>query len=110
MSNQFEYTESQKDVIANIISLNPTGKIDFSGIFKPKGQTSEVKNSYNVSKENLKRTNNNQFVCDNIEQFKNYGQYQKKMLASNIIHYILYFLIALLIVIILFGLYKMFFI
>jgi hypothetical protein len=110
MSNPFQYSEIQKDVIADVISLNPTGKIDFSGIFKPNGQTSKVKNTYISSQEKLKKTNANEFVCDNIEQFNNqYEPFQQSCNKSNILGYFVFALILLLIVVVIMGLIKVLF-
>ena len=110
MSNPFQYSEIQKDVIADVISLNPTGKIDFSGIFKPKGQTSKVKNTQIIAKEKLKKTNSNEFVCDNIEQFNNiYEPFQQNCNKSNILSYFVFALMLLLIVAVVLGLIKILF-
>ena len=110
MNNPSKYNEIQKEIIANVISLNPTGKIDFSGIFKPKGQTSEVKSSQTIAKEKLKKTNANEFVCDNIEQFNNLHEpFQQRCNKSNILGFIVFSLMLLLIVVVVLGLIKILF-
>lgn len=109
MSNPLGYTEIQKDVIANIISLNPTGKVQFTGTFKPHGQTAQVKSSQAIAKEQLKKTNSNEFVCDNIEQFSNYEHFQQSCNKSNFVGLIGFCLMLLLLVVVVIGLVKLLF-
>ena len=87
-TSHIHFNELQKDVISNIISLNPTGKITFNGTFTPNGQISNVKNNQTISKEKLKKVNANEFVCtnNNIETFNNYGSYEHFYQDCNISH------------------------
>ena len=69
---------SYKEIIqSNIASLNPTGTLDFNGTFQMNGNNNVVLNSEQTSKNNLKKVQNNQVVCSNIEKFENYNENPK---------------------------------
>lgn len=80
-------------LLNNIIGLNPTGILDFNGTYNMNGANNIVQNANNISKENLKKTNHNQIVCNNIENFENY----KKKYNYKIIYIILFLLFIFLI-------------
>ena len=96
---------SNIEVINNVISLNPTGTMDYNGTYKLKGNNNIVNSPATTSKKNLKKTQNNEIVCSSIENFENYdnnlnNENNKKF--TNIL--ILVFFIILLILIFLFYL------
>ena len=86
-------------VLSNIIGLNPTGIMAFDGTYKMKGTNDNVRISSEQSKEDLKKTQNNEIVCSSIENFENHNKNNHKN--------IFFIIILILILIILFiFLYK----
>jgi ATP-dependent Zn protease len=71
-----DYSLHDKEVIGNIIGMNPTGLISFEGTFSMTGPNQSVNSPANLSKEKMKKTENNEFICDNNNQnketFQNY--------------------------------------
>lgn len=65
---------SKKELlISDIIALNPTGTLNFTGTYTMNGQNNIVIDSNSKSKDVLKKTQNNQLICDAIEKFENYN-------------------------------------
>jgi len=58
-------------VISNIIGLNPTGTLDFNGTYRMNGNNNIIKSAANASKTNLVKAQNNEIVCNHIENFEN---------------------------------------
>jgi hypothetical protein len=71
MSN---YNIHEKEVISNIIGLNPTGTLSFNGTFTMNGSNSIINTQENISKDNLKKTETNEFIHKSnvIENFESY--------------------------------------
>lgn len=71
-----DYSLQDKEVIGNIIGMNPTGLISFEGTFSMVGSNQSVNSPSNLSKEKMKQTENNEYICDdnnqNKETFQNY--------------------------------------
>lgn len=69
MSN---YNIHEKEVISNIIGLNPTGTLSFNGTFTMNGSNNIINTQENISKENLKKTETNEFINKSnvIENFE----------------------------------------
>lgn len=91
--------ENSKEIIqSNIAGLNPTGIINFTGTYKMNGNNNVVLNSQDMSKNNLKKVQNNQVVCNSIENFENNINYNKNyiyltiiiLILGIILYYILY--------------------
>lgn len=91
--------ENSKEIIqSNIAGLNPTGIINFTGTYKMNGNNNIVLNSQDMSKNNLKKVQNNQVVCNSIENFENNINYNKNyiyltiiiLILGIILYYILY--------------------
>ena len=103
----------EKEVISDIIGLNPTGLLSFEGTFSLKGANQNITTSTNLSKENLIKTNDNEYICNNnnnnIEHFysspsyhtfKNNNYiiiYNKNIYYIYILLYIILFIVFLLI-------------
>lgn len=83
-------------ILSNIIGLNPTGTMNFEGTYKLNGINNVVKDSNNASKENLKKTSNNEIVCNSVEHFENTNNKNYKLNKLNLfLIFILLFLIIL---------------
>lgn len=71
-----DYSLHDKEVIGNIIGMNPTGLISFEGTFSMVGSNQSVNSPSNLSKKKMKQTENNEYICDdnnqNKETFQNY--------------------------------------
>ena len=88
---------SKKEIlISDIIALNPTGTLNFTGTYSMNGQNNIVINSNTKSKDSLEKTQNNKLICDAVEKFENYNNrnynqdYNKKYFLITFI--ILFFL------------------
>ena len=83
------YNLQQKEIISNIIGLNPTGTLSFKGTFSMDGSNKIVNTPANISKENAKKTDENEFICNNntIENFESYNKqmHNKKQNYYNLI-------------------------
>lgn len=88
-------------VLSNIIGLNPTGTLDFSGTYKMNGNNNNVRNSSTASKENLVKAANNEIICNDVENFDNFNNKNNKN-NSNFIKNIILIIILLIILFILF--------
>ncbi len=77
---------SKKEIIqSNIAGLNPTGLLDYNGTLNMVGSNTIVLNSEELSKKNLDKVNNNQVVCNNIENFTNiYNMNMTNNITDNI--------------------------
>jgi hypothetical protein len=98
-------TNKDKDIIlSNIISLNPTGTLDYNGTFSLEGNNNIVNTPEDASKTNLDKTMNNEFICG-IENFENNIIQNNKLNNNNLILYNKYLISLFLIIIILFLLF-----
>ena len=83
----FDYNIHEKEVISNIIGLNPTGTLSFNGIFAMNGSNNNVNTKQNIARANLKKTEANEFINDSnvIENFESYqiGKYKNNNLFDN---------------------------
>jgi hypothetical protein len=70
----FDYNIHEKEVISNIIGLNPTGTLSFNGTFAMNGSNNNVNTQENISRNNLKKTEANEFINNSnvIENFESY--------------------------------------
>ena len=89
---------NQNSLLNNIISINPTGILDFDGTYKMNGANSIVRDPQNDSKNNLIKTQKNQVVCNSVEKFENYKNNINNMNIRTIL-LILFLLILILILI-----------
>ena len=97
-------TFKKEMVDSYVIGVNPTGILSFDGTFKMQGQNNIIMSSSNIAKDNLKKTQNNEFVCNSIERketFSNRVIYEKSN-KNRINVYLLIYLIILSILLILF--------
>ena len=72
---------SKEQVLSNIIGLNPTGVLQFTGTYEMAGNNNIIQNSSTAAKENLKTANQNKIVCNNIEKFENMGDNKNSMIG-----------------------------
>ena len=91
--------DSKEKVLSNIIGLNPTGILQFTGTYEMTGNNNIIQTSSTAANESLKTSNQNKIVCNNIEKFENMGE-NNSMLNKNLM--IGLFLILILIFIYLF--------
>jgi hypothetical protein len=69
---------SKELVISNLISLNPTGVLNLKdNVLQPTGTNNIIQNSSIASKENLKKAQENEIICNNIEKFENYQTFEQ---------------------------------
>ena len=90
---------SKELVISNLISLNPTGIMTLkNSTLQSNGTNNIILNSNMASKENLKKAQENEIICNNIEKFENFQNsevnYKNKIL--------IFILIVILLIILLF--------
>ena len=94
-------SNNKNSILNNIISINPTGILDFDGTYKMNGPNSIVRDPQDYSKNNLIKTQNNEIVCHSLEKFENNRNYiNNKNKNINIILFILFFFIFILILLI----------
>ena len=99
-----DYSLHDKEVIGNIIGMNPTGLVSFEGTFSMVGSNQSVNSPANLSKEKMKQTDNNEYICDdnnqNKETFQNYQNQVSNqpsiMINFHCYHWILFYIIILL--------------
>lgn len=83
------YSLQDKETIGNIIGMNPTGIISFEGTFSMSGSNQNINTPANLSKEKMKQTENNEYICDdnnqNKETFQNYQSHpiNKRLFFNN---------------------------
>jgi hypothetical protein len=101
-------TNKDKDIIlSNIISLNPTGKLDYNGTFSLEGNNNIINTPEDASKTNLDKTMNNEVICG-IENFENNNIQiikNNKLNNNDLILYNKYLISLFLIIVILFLLF-----
>lgn len=73
----FDYNIHEKEVISNIIGLNPTGTLSFNGTFSMNGSNNNVNTQENIARANLKKTEANEFI-NNSNVIENFESYHKK--------------------------------
>jgi len=78
----FNYNIHEKEVISNIIGLNPTGTLSFNGTFAMNGSNNNVNTQENISRANLKKTEANEFI-NNSNVIENFESYHKKYKYKN---------------------------
>ena len=78
----FNYNMHEKEVISNIIGLNPTGTLSFNGTFAMNGSNNNVNTPENISRNNLKKTEANEFI-NNSNVIENFESYHKKYKYKN---------------------------
>ena len=71
-------TDSKNKIINNIISLNPTGILQYDGTYKMNGANSIITDTGNNSKSNLEKAEKNEILCHSIEKFENFNTSLKK--------------------------------
>ncbi len=59
-------SEGKERVLSDFIGLNPTGTLTFEGTFQMNGSNTQVLSPEKQAKENLKKTQENQFICENF--------------------------------------------
>ena len=74
---------SKEKVLSNIIGLNPTGVLQFTGTYEMTGNNNIIQTSNTAANESLKTANQNKIVCNNIEKFENMGE-NNSMLNKNL--------------------------
>jgi hypothetical protein len=90
---------NQNSLLNNIISINPTGILDFDGTYKMNGANSIVRDPQNDSKNNLIKTQNNQIICSSVEKFENYRNYINNKNITIILLILIFFIFILIFVI-----------
>ena len=82
----FEYNIHEKEVISNIIGLNPTGTLSFNGTFAMNGSNNNVNTQQNIARANLKKTEANEFINNSnvIENFESYHMEKYKYINNNL--------------------------
>ena len=79
-----EYSLHDKEVIGNIIGMNPTGLISFEGTFSMVGPNQSVNSPTNLSKEKMKQTDNNEYICnDNNQNKETFQNYQNQIITQS---------------------------
>ena len=78
----FDYNMHEKEVISNIIGLNPTGTLSFNGTFAMNGSNNNVNTQQNISRNNLKKTEANEFI-NNSNVIENFESYHTKNYTCN---------------------------
>jgi hypothetical protein len=78
----FDYNIHEKEVISNIIGLNPTGTLSFNGTFAMNGSNNNVNTQQNIARANLKKTEANEFI-NNSNVIENFESYHKKYKYKN---------------------------
>ena len=78
----FDYNIHEKEVISNIIGLNPTGTLSFNGTFAMNGSNNNVNTQQNIALANLKKTEANEFI-NNSNVIENFESYHKKYKYKN---------------------------
>lgn len=78
----FDYNIHEKEVISNIIGLNPTGTLSFNGTFSMNGSNNNVNTQENIARANLKKTEANEFI-NNSNVIENFESYHKKYKYKN---------------------------
>ena len=63
-------TFKKEMVDSYVIGVNPTGILSFDGTFKMQGQNNIIMSSSDIAKDNLKKTQNNEFVCNSNTELK----------------------------------------
>jgi hypothetical protein len=58
-------------VLSNIIGLNPTGTMSYNGTIKMNGNNNILNTPGTVNKKNINKIQNNELLCNNIENFEN---------------------------------------
>ena len=102
----FDYNIHEKEVISNIIGLNPTGTLSFNGTFAMNGSNNNVNTPENISRNNLKKTEatefiNNSNVIENFESYhKNYKYKNNNLFDNNDYIYVILIIILFLLFII----------
>lgn len=86
-------------VLSNIIGVNPKGTLTYEDTLTMNGNNDIVNTSSSVNKKNIKKIQNNEIICDGIENFQNYNQYNN-IKIKNIILIFFFILIILFIYII----------
>ena len=95
----FDYNIHEKEVISNIIGLNPTGTLSFNGTFAMNGSNNNVNTQQNIARANLKKTEANEFINNSnvIENFESYhiqkNKYYNTFFDNNEYIYILLIII-----------------
>lgn len=98
-------TNKDMDIIlSNIISLNPTGTLDYNGTFRLEGNNNIVNTPQDASKKNLDKTMNNEVICG-IEKFENNNIENNKLNNNDLFLYHKYLIPLFLIIVILFLLF-----
>ena len=82
----FDYNMHEKEVISNIIGLNPTGTLSFNGTFAMNGSNNNVNTQQNIARANLKKTEANEFINNSnvIENFESYHIRKYKCKNNNL--------------------------
>jgi hypothetical protein len=87
----------KEKILGYIIGVNPTGKLDYNGTYRMIGNTDIVQNTQVVSKSNLEKVNNNEIICNQIENFENYIESDNKYKNISLIIILIFLLILLII-------------
>ena len=100
----FDYNIHEKEVISNIIGLNPTGTLSFNGTFAMNGSNNNVNTQQNIARANLKKTEANEFI-NNTNVIENFESYHIKFICKNNIFFVNNDYIYIILIIILFLLF-----
>lgn len=96
-----KFVKSDQVSVANsIISLNPTGTMTLENTFSMNGSNNYINSTQNVSKNNLSKSNKNEFNC-NLELFQSKNNVKIKYYKNIELFYIIIFITILLLMILL---------
>ena len=71
MSSNSIYNSTNKErILSDFIGLNPTGTLTFEGTFSMNGPNTQIVSPEKMAKENLKKTQENQFICEGFENME----------------------------------------
>ena len=77
-------SNSKITILNNIIGINPTGTLDYQGTYTLNGNNDKIKNTEQISKENLEKTLNGEIVCNNVETFINQNKQTETKIQKQI--------------------------
>jgi len=75
---------SKELVTSNLIGLNPTGILTLKNSkLESNGNNNIIMNTETASKENLKKAQDNEIICSNLETFKSLENYYIENIRNN---------------------------
>jgi len=75
---------------SHLISMNPSGTLDYNTTLKMNGLNSIIKSPTELSNDSLQQSQNNEVVCNSIEKFTNSNNIYKKIILILLILLLLF--------------------